>query len=126
MIEVCRIEKWTVEDGEAVDDIYDELYFLVKVIGMGMFFWFDACLEIIQSPFIGKDYNLRPFGRIINQGVNGTFEATPTEEYDIIYYEEGVMPYNRSENIDYKELLERLLLEKAERLAPTDYEEQSS
>ena len=110
MIEVCRVEKWIVDEKGAVDAEYDELYFIAKVAGT--LFWFNACLDIIDSPFIGKDWNLRPFGRLINDGVNGTFEATPTEEYDVIYYEDGVMPYNRHEDIDYKELLLKLLVER--------------
>lgn len=110
MIEVCRVEKWTVNEHGAVDAEYDELYFIVKVAGT--LFWFDECLDVIDSPFIGTDYDLRSLGRIINSRANGTFKASPTVEYDIIYYEDGVIPYNRHEDIDYKELLERLLIER--------------
>lgn len=110
MIEVCRIEKWDSEDST----IYDEIYFIAKL--MGLHFWFDACLDIIPSPFLTEDYDLRPFSGLINQGVNGTYQPTETIRYEIIYYKEGVMPYNQKEDIDYKELLEKILWTKAEEM----------
>ena len=110
MIEVCRIEKWAVRNGQATDSEYDELYFIAHT-GHNIY-WFDMCLDIIESPLKGKEYNLRPFGRIINSRTNGTFEASPTEEYDVIFYEDGVIPYNRHEDIDYKELLWKLLVQR--------------
>ena len=109
-MEVCRIEMWKINNNETTDDIYDELYFIAKTDNG--FYWFDACLDIIPSPFIGKDYNLRPFGKIFNSRTNGTFKANTTTEFDIIFNEEGIIPYNKHEDIDYKELLWKLLVQR--------------
>lgn len=108
--EVARIEMWETQDGQAINSEYDDLYFIAKTDEY--IYWFNMCLDIIDSPIKDRGYNLRPFAKIINSGTNGTFEASPTEEYDIIFYEDGVIPYNRHEDIDYKELLWKLLVQR--------------
>ena len=108
MIEVCKVERIIPE--EKWTPFMEDEWFILKVAGT--MFWFNSCLDIVDSPFIELEGDLRPFGNMLNDGVNGIVEWEDDVSYRFIYFEDGRIPYDREHDIDYKELLLRLLLER--------------
>lgn len=108
MVEICKIEKIIPE--EEWNPFEEDEWFVIKVAGT--LFWFDSCLDIVDSPLIVLDGDLRPFGNMLNSGVNGIVKWDEKTCYKFIYFEDGKIPYDGEWDIDYKELLLGLLVER--------------
>lgn len=107
MLEVCRVRKHI--KTEEWDPLEEDEWFIMKIAGT--FFWFNSCLDIVQSPF-GLKGNINPFASLLNNGVNGVVEWDENTSYEISYFVDGEVPYDRKWDIDYKELLLKLLVER--------------
>ena len=108
MLEVCRVRKHN--KTEEWDPFEEDEWFIMKIAGT--LFWFNSCLDIVQSPFIGLKGNIKHFASLLNTGVNGVVEWDDNTSYEISYFVDGEVPYDRRCDIDYKELLLRLLVER--------------
>ena len=108
MVEVCRVRKHYPD--EKWNPFEEDEWFIMKV--GGILFWFNSCLDIVESPFIGLEGNLQQLGHLLNTGVNGVIEWDDETSYEVSYFVDGEIPYDRKWDIDYKELLLRILIER--------------
>lgn len=110
---ICRIESYpnrtVYGDGEnLIDCDWNDVYILDLRYGRKR--WFDENCNPIENPLKGE-YNLKAFYEEVENAwkdkkyLNSIYcEKGKEEEFDIIFKDEGVFPYNSYNDINYYDL----------------------
>lgn len=109
---ICRIESYPnrtlYENGDIVECDWNEVYILDLRYGKKR--WFNEKCELIENP-LKNEYNLKEFYKEVENAwkdkkyLSGVYvENNKEEEFDIIFKEEDIFPYNVYNGINYYDL----------------------